>query len=125
MQCGVLRGFQAWLTLSTTGPGEGTLRTYPLLRESVAYVMMRPFFKPISSHLDMEGLLAPSNWTMDLDSTEFPGSTPGCGQELNAITHSHLMLDQGGMVSMKAVNPGDMVFWHCGKQPNLQSPSST
>lgn len=37
----------------------------------------------------------------------------GAGQELNDLTHPHLNLSQGGMVSMKKVNPGDMVFWHC------------
>ncbi|KAJ1307001.1 hypothetical protein OPQ81_007981 [Rhizoctonia solani] len=115
-QCSVLRGFQGWLALSQTGPNEGTLRTYPLLRESVAYVIMRPFFRPLrpiltnSPSLDE---LSPSNWTMDLENTEFPGAVPGSGQELNAITHPHLMLDKGGMVSMRPVKPGDMVLWHC------------
>lgn len=112
-QCSVLRGFQGWLALSTTGPGEGTLRTYPLLRESVAYVIMRPFFRPTHARSDVLDLLAPENWVMDLESTAFPGAVQGCGQELNAITHPHLMLDHGGMVSMKPVRPGDMVFWHC------------
>jgi len=112
-QCSVLRGFQGWLALSQTGPGEGTLRTYPLLRESVAYVILRPFFRPTHSRSDVLDLLAPENWVLDLESTAFPGSVQGCGQELNAITHPHLMLDHGGMVSMKSVKPGDMVFWHC------------
>ncbi|KAG8703324.1 hypothetical protein FRC09_004227, partial [Ceratobasidium sp. 395] len=108
-QCSVLRGFQGWLALSETGPNEGTLRTYPLLRESVAYVIMRPFFRPIQAHTNVHDLLSPENWTMDLESTAFPGAVPGCGQELNAVTHPHLMLDNGGMVSMKAVKPGDMI----------------
>ncbi|KAG8738094.1 hypothetical protein FRC10_007287 [Ceratobasidium sp. 414] len=112
-QCSVLRGFQGWLALSETGPNEGTIRTYPLLRESVAYVIMRPFFRPIQAHANIHDLLAPQNWTMDLESTAFPGAVPGCGQELNAMTHPHLMLENGGMVSMKAVKPGDMVLWHC------------
>ncbi|QRV89101.1 hypothetical protein RhiJN_17119 [Ceratobasidium sp. AG-Ba] len=112
-QCSVFRAFQGWVALSETGPNEGTLRTYPLLRESVAYVIMRPFFRPVHPHINIHDLLAPQNWTIDLDSTAFPGAVPGCGQELNAITHPHLMLDNGGMVSMKPVRPGDMVLWHC------------
>ncbi|CAE6509573.1 unnamed protein product [Rhizoctonia solani] len=115
-QCSVFRGFQGWLALSETGPSEGTLRTYPLLRESVAYVLMRPFFrphKPILTSSPSLDELSPSNWVMDLESTEFPGAVPGSGQELNAITHPHLMLDKGGMVSMRSVKPGDMVLWHC------------
>ncbi|CAE6509581.1 unnamed protein product [Rhizoctonia solani] len=105
-----------WIALSETGPNEGTLRTYPLLRESVAYVLMRPFFrphKPILTSSPSLDELSPSNWVMDLESTEFPGAVPGSGQELNAITHPHLMLDKGGMVSMRSVKPGDMVLWHC------------
>ncbi|CAE6403685.1 unnamed protein product [Rhizoctonia solani] len=115
-QCSVLRGFQGWLALSETGPNEGTLRTYPLLRESVAYVIMRPFFRPCTPILTNSPSLdelSPSNWVMDLENTEFPGAVPGSGQELNAITHPHLMLDKGGMVSMRPVKPGDMVLWHC------------
>ncbi|CAE7091567.1 unnamed protein product [Rhizoctonia solani] len=99
-QCSAFRGFQGWLALSETGPNEGTLRTYPLLRESVAYVIMRPFFRPIRPILtnspSLEDL-SPSNWVMDLETTDFPGAVPGSGQELNAITHPHLMLDKGGM----------------------------
>jgi hypothetical protein len=84
---------------------------------------MRPFFRPTHVRSDVLDILAPENWVMDLDSTEFPGAVPGCGQELNAITHPHLMLDHGGMVSMKTVKPGDMVFWHCGmtySAPNVR-----
>ncbi|CUA74623.1 hypothetical protein RSOLAG22IIIB_05630 [Rhizoctonia solani] len=115
-QCSAFRGLQGWLALSETGPNEGTLRTYPLLRESVAYVIMRPFFRPVKPILTNSPSLddlSPSNWVMDLETTDFPGAVPGSGQELNAITHPHLMLDKGGMVSMRAVKPGDMVLWHC------------
>ncbi|KAG8686896.1 hypothetical protein FRC11_008168 [Ceratobasidium sp. 423] len=108
------------LSLSETGPNEGTLRTYPLLRESVAYVIMRPFFrphKPILTNSPSLDELSLSNWVMDLENTEFPGAVPGSGQELNAITHPHLMLDKGGMVNMRPVKPGDMVLWHCGNPP--------
>lgn len=44
-QCGVFRALQGWTSLSTTGADEGTLRVYPAIQESSAYMMMRPFFK--------------------------------------------------------------------------------
>ncbi|CAE6451699.1 putative protein ybiU [Rhizoctonia solani AG-1 IB] len=65
--------------------------------------------------------LSPSNWVMDLENTEFPGAVPGSGQELNSITHPHLMLDKGGMVSMRPVKPGDMVLWHCDGIHSVES----
>ncbi|CAE7174110.1 unnamed protein product [Rhizoctonia solani] len=95
-QCSVFRGFQGWLALSETGPNEGTLRTYPLLRESVAYVIMRPFFRPVRPILtnspSLEDL-SPSNWVMDLETTDFPGAVPGSGQELNAVSDIPLSVE--------------------------------
>ncbi|KDQ15639.1 hypothetical protein BOTBODRAFT_108165 [Botryobasidium botryosum FD-172 SS1] len=114
-QCGVFRSFQGWLSLSNTGPNEGTLRVYPNLLLSSAYVLLRPFFKavkPLDSANSREDYLEASNWTLDLASTEFPNSVMGRGQELNEITHPHLRLENT-MVSVPRVKPGDMVFWHC------------
>lgn len=42
-------------------------------------------------------------------------------QELNDVTHPHLRLDDGGMVSVKKVEPGDMVFWHCDEIHAVES----
>ncbi|KAG8997760.1 hypothetical protein FRB94_007482 [Tulasnella sp. JGI-2019a] len=111
-QCGVFRAFQSWLSLSTTGPGEGTLRVFPLLKEASAYVLLRPFFRPTVPP-SSPSFLSASSWNLDLTTSEFPNSVMGMGQELNDATHPHLRLEQGGMVSMKPVHPGDMVFWHC------------
>ncbi|KAG8862904.1 hypothetical protein FRB96_000322 [Tulasnella sp. 330] len=111
-QCSVFRAFQSWLSMSATGPGEGTLRVFPLLKEASAYVILRPFFRP-SVSASSPDFLSASSWKLDLTSTDFPNSVMGMGQELNDATHPHLRLEEGGMVSMKLVNPGDMVFWHC------------
>jgi hypothetical protein len=45
LKCGVFRAFQGWTSLSSTGPSEGTLRVYPLLRDMTAYVILRPLFR--------------------------------------------------------------------------------
>jgi len=111
-QCSIFRAFQSWLSMSTTGPGEGTIRVFPLLKEASAYVLLRPFFRP-TVPTTSPAFLSASSWELDLTSTDFPNSVMGMGQELNEATHPHLRLEEGGMVSMKAVNPGDMVFWHC------------
>ena len=41
------RAFQGWLSLSNSGPGRGTLRVLPLLREATAYWMLRPFLPDV------------------------------------------------------------------------------
>ncbi|KAG8897338.1 hypothetical protein FRC01_011376 [Tulasnella sp. 417] len=111
-QCSVFRAFQGWLALSSTGPSEGTLRVFPLLKEASAYVLLRPFFKPTLPPTDPNYLSAHS-WTIDVESTNFPNSFMAGAQELNDLTHPHLRLDDGGIVSVKKVEPGDMVYWHC------------
>lgn len=45
-QCGVFRPWQGWLSMSNTGANEGTLRVLPFLKESTAYIILRPLFKP-------------------------------------------------------------------------------
>ncbi|KAG8904372.1 hypothetical protein FRC01_008753 [Tulasnella sp. 417] len=111
-QCSVFRAFQGWLALSSTGPSEGTLRVFPLLKEASAYVLLRPFFKPTLPPTDPNYLSAHS-WAIDVESTNFPNSFMAGAQELNDLTHPHLRLDDGGIVSVKKVEPGDMVYWHC------------
>ncbi|KAG8751206.1 hypothetical protein FRC12_012544 [Ceratobasidium sp. 428] len=136
-QCSVFRTWQGWLamsyvdislrntptlilkTSSSTAPGEGTIRFFPDLTLLTAYIILRPFFKPVDndpSNID------PSNWVIDVDgSPDFQG----VGRELDAYgkemftsvrasqeSHPHLRVDQT-MTSAPKVNPGDMVFWHC------------
>ncbi|KAL0580982.1 hypothetical protein V5O48_001074 [Marasmius crinis-equi] len=101
-QCSIFRPWQGWLSISTTGPGEGTLRFLPALRLSTTYMMLRPFFKPTSN----------GKWEPDLDGPMFPGSGLGRCQEFTTDSHPHLKLDKT-MVSMPRVEPGDQVYWHC------------
>lgn len=111
--CGVFRAFQGWTSLSDTGPGEGTLRVYPLVREMSAYTLLRPFFreKAPRSALSREHYLAPENWELDTDSTHFPQAPLGRSQEFNDASHPHLQLDRT-MVSIPRVQPGDQAWWH-------------
>ncbi|KAL2400930.1 hypothetical protein ABEF95_001834 [Exophiala dermatitidis] len=96
--CSMFRLFQGWLSMSSTGPGEGTLKGCPLVRHATAYLILRPFFDVKSGKLQ-------------LDAT-FPNSVPGACQEYNPETHPDLELETT-MVSMPHVEPGDYVAWHC------------
>ncbi|KAF2638254.1 DUF1479-domain-containing protein [Massarina eburnea CBS 473.64] len=122
--CTAFRMFQGWMSLSTTGPSEGTLLVNPLFAKATAYYMLRPFFSPkqgvepgaqtaseaVTSSLDF---LAADNWEMDTEQTSWvQGATPGHGQELSSLLHPHLAL-QETMVHMPVVRPGDYVAWHC------------
>lgn len=96
----------SWTSLSHTGPSEGTLQVFPNVRLSNAYVMLRPFFG-LKSTAPKNSLLA-EDWEVNLESTAFPGSDMGRGQELNDETHPHLRLNET-MTSMPRVKPGDQV----------------
>lgn len=97
--CSMFRLFQGWMAMSSTGPGEGTLRVCPLLHHATAYQILRPFFNPITNELN-------------LNSAEFPGSVQGAAQEYNTETHPQLDLEDT-MISIPRVEPGDYVAWHC------------
>ncbi|KAK5289664.1 hypothetical protein LTR99_001630 [Exophiala xenobiotica] len=96
--CSMFRLFQGWLSMSSTGPGEGTLKVCPLVRHASTYLLLRPFFDTKTGKLN-------------LDAT-FPNSVPGACQEYNTETHPDLDLETT-MVSMPHVEPGDYVAWHC------------
>jgi hypothetical protein len=99
--CSVFRSWQGWLSLSETGPSEGTLRVFPFLKEATAYWILRPFVGPTSS----------GDWELDTTSTQFHGALPGRGQELFPQTHPHLSLPDS-LPSLPIMRPGDFVFWH-------------
>ncbi|KAL7419631.1 hypothetical protein Q5752_005544 [Cryptotrichosporon argae] len=109
----VFRAFQGWTSLSHTGPGEGTLRVYPFIRESTAYTLLRPLFraKQSAAELARDAYLNPANWELDLSTSAFPNSPPGRGQEQSEHTHPHLDLARS-MVSLPPVAPGDQAWWH-------------
>lgn len=99
--CAMFRMFQGWLAMSETGPGEGTLKVNPMLKETTAYFLLRPFFD------EADKLFKGEAWP-----TEFQGAVMASMQELNDGWHPHLHLDDT-MVSMPKVQPGDYVAWHC------------
>jgi hypothetical protein len=109
-QCSAFRCWQGWTSLSSTGPGEGTLRLLPMLSLASAYIILRPFFRP--KHKGSNISLAFEDWELDTDGTSFPGSGMAKLQELNETTHPHLRLDKT-MISLPKMEPGDQVYWHC------------
>lgn len=114
-QCAVFRPLQGWLSMSTTRAGEGTLKVLPFLRESTAYIVLRPFFTPLVPRAQCSTeaqFLHADNWVLDTTSRRFPGCSLGHNIELSTTTHPHLALDKT-MTSIPHVNPGDMVLWHC------------
>ncbi|RMZ83537.1 hypothetical protein DV738_g1082, partial [Chaetothyriales sp. CBS 135597] len=96
--CSMFRLFQGWLSMSSTGPGEGTLKVCPLLKEATAYLILRPFFDPTTNEFNLDN--------------SFPNSVLGAAQEYNTDTHPHLELDKT-MINIPKVEPGDYVAWHC------------
>ena len=82
---------------------------FPDVHLSTAYWVLRPFFKLKAGRGTSD--LAAEDWEVDLESTSFPGSAPGKGQELSSASHPHLDLSNA-MVSVPTVNPGDQVYWH-------------
>ncbi|EJT97180.1 DUF1479-domain-containing protein [Dacryopinax primogenitus] len=109
-QSSMFRSWQGWLAMSNTGPGEGTLKVFPNVQWSNAYVVLRPFFRLRSAELDP--LLA-ENWDYDPDTAHYPGLKPTKSIQLTEDTHPHLQTETT-MTCMPRVLLGDMVFWHCG-----------
>ncbi|PFH46582.1 hypothetical protein AMATHDRAFT_69546 [Amanita thiersii Skay4041] len=108
-KCSIFRCWQGWTSMSSTGPNEGTLKVFPNVKLSTAYMILRPFFRPKPG---CAGSLKFDDWEPDLDTPTFPGSAIGNTQELNEKTHPHLDLART-MISIPRVEPGDQVFWHC------------
>ena len=98
--CSLFRSWQGWLSLSETGPSEGTLKVFPFLKEATAYWILRPFV-----HQTLSG-----DWELDTTDSQFHGAVPGRGQELFPQTHPHLGLPNS-LPSLPIMRPGDFVFW--------------
>ncbi|CAE6518139.1 unnamed protein product [Rhizoctonia solani] len=126
-QCSVFRTWQGWMAMSSTGPGEGTIRFFPDLTLATAYIMLRPFFKPLDGNATN---IDPSNWKIDVASSpDFEGVQreldPDGAESFRSIylsneSHPHLNLDHC-MTSVPRVKPGDMVFWHCDLIHSVES----
>jgi hypothetical protein len=117
--CSMFRMFQGWLAISRSAPEQGTLLVNPLLKESTAYALLRPFFRPVKDLKDLQGskdeFLDESNWEFTAGeqmNSDIQGATPGHGQEFPEGMHPHIELDRT-MVHMPEVRPGDFVVWHC------------
>lgn len=122
--CSMFRMWQGWLSMSRTGPGEGTLQVNPLAKESTAYSLLRPFFRPVRSAeelQDRERYLDADNWEFTAGekmTSDLQGATPGRGQEFLEELHPHLELGKT-MVNVPEVAPGDYVVWHCDSKSSL------
>ena len=122
--CSMFRMFQGWLSMSSTGPKEGTLMVNPLLQLSTAYLLLRPFFAPVkqldplSSSESMSEYLRADNWTLmtgEEITSELQGANPGHAQELSQVLHPHLDLSRT-MVHIPQIKAGDYVVWHCDSE---------
>ena len=91
--CNFFRAFQGWASLSNSGPGDGTLKVLPLLKEGIAYIMMRPLLDDIPDNM-------------------IPGYHPKRKAFYDLIPQFHSKLINA-MVSIPKVSPGDTVWWHC------------
>ncbi|KAL1961076.1 hypothetical protein VTO42DRAFT_4964 [Malbranchea cinnamomea] len=118
--CSMFRMFQGWLSMSRSGPFEGTLLVNPILSLSTAYFLLRPFFTPVeslqpgeASQSAVQAYLSPSNWILESSTTStIQGGSLGHTQELNETLHPHLELSKT-MVHVPETKPGDYVAWHC------------
>ncbi|KAF8181305.1 hypothetical protein BJ912DRAFT_1125852 [Pholiota molesta] len=96
-QSSIFRSFQGWLAMSETAPTQGTLKVFPDVLLSNAYLILRPFFTPTIS--------PESDEIFDIKHWKFgPRPTPDL--------HPNMRLE-ASMTSVPKVNPGDGVFWHC------------
>ncbi|KAG2133546.1 uncharacterized protein EDB93DRAFT_1308405 [Suillus bovinus] len=114
-QATMFRTFQGWLAMTQTAPTQSTLKVFPDVPLSNAYIILRPFFRP-TVPLDSKDILDPKNWVFDISTPDFPGIQPRdggwVGLQPTPELHPHLRLDDT-MTSVPKFNPGDMIFWHC------------
>lgn len=112
--CSAYRMYQGWMAMSHASPGEGHLKVYPLLEKSTAYILLRPFFDPMSSpsSADLSAPLNSQHWRLNPSfQSTLHGATLGAAQELSPQLHPHLDL-ASCVTSIPTVRPGDYVAWH-------------
>ena len=103
----VFRSFQGWTALTRAAPNEGTLLLYPQLKLTLAYMLLRPFFRPPG---DAAHVMDPRKWSLD-DGAWFPGTSKPDSQRLSRASHPHLRLEEC-LVHVPVMQPGDTVWWH-------------
>ncbi|KAL2291226.1 hypothetical protein FJTKL_13862 [Diaporthe vaccinii] len=107
-QSTMFRSFQGWTALTRAAPNEGTLLLYPSLVATIAYTILRPFFRPPAGPGDV---MDPARWTLDA-SGSFPGTEKPHSQYLSRSSHPHLRLEEC-LVHIPVMEAGDTVWWHC------------
>lgn len=132
--CSMFRMWQGWLSMSRSGPNEGTLLVNPLMRLATVYLLLRPFFKPVQDFKSLKeaqgdgaDFLHEENWAFAGEegmTSELQGATLGRGQEFTNEWHPHLELEKT-MVHMPDIQPGDFVAWHCDSEFSLHPRGST
>lgn len=88
--CRAFRTYQSWIALSPQGPGDGTLQLVPMIKESTAYLLLRPFVNDVPEEI-------------------FCGGSPGRAQSIDLTWHKPLL---EGLISIPHMEPGDTVWWH-------------
>ncbi|KAK0490729.1 hypothetical protein IW261DRAFT_1433824 [Armillaria novae-zelandiae] len=113
-QSSIFRSFQGWLAMSETAPTEGTLKVFPDVLLSNAYLILRPFFRLLVAP-DSSDIWNPKSWAFDISNADFPGLYPRkgwwYGPQPTPELHPNLLLEKT-MTSVPKVCPGDTVFWH-------------
>ena len=108
-QSHVLRAFQGWTALTRAGAHEGSLLMYPDVKTLMAYVLLRPFFRPPE---DKGEILDAEKWTLDLEDPWFPGVWRHTPQEMSPEPFPHLRM-KDCLVNIPEMYPGDTIWWHC------------
>lgn len=84
------RTYQGWIALSGQGKGDGTLQVVPMLREALAYFLLRPLLDDVPDDL-------------------LCGARRGKAQAISTDWHQPLV---DCLISIPHVEPGDTVWWH-------------
>jgi hypothetical protein len=106
----VLRTLQGWTALTPTAPREGTIMFYPNVKTVIAYILLRPFFRPPAGQ--EADIMDAEKWTIDDSTGWFPGTFKAESQRLSRSSHPHLRLEEC-LVYAPPVKAGDTVWWHC------------
>ncbi|WP_081991683.1 YbiU family protein [Inquilinus limosus] len=84
------RSYQGWLALTGQGKTDGTLQVVPMIRHSIAYLLLRPLLDDVPEEL-------------------ICGAARGKAQAILPQWHQPLIDAQ---VSIPTAEPGDTVWWH-------------
>jgi len=85
------RGFHGWLSLSSSGPGSGTLKVLPNLAEAIPYLLLRSLLPDLPPRL-------------------FTGVSPS--QSVHNSSPLHSNISSLASATIQELDPGDTVWWH-------------